>query len=85
MKKNYSFRFEPSLIKSLDGFEGSRTYNLRCAIQLYCDGNAKRNTGCNTDYIQHLNAEVLYLRNQNNALLVSRMPLLSRVILKLKS
>lgn len=80
MKKAYTFRLEPTLVNLLDNFDGTRTSNLSNAIQLYCNGN----DNSNTSYIHHLEDEVNYLRNQNNALMVSKLPLLARVIQKIR-
>jgi len=54
MKKAYTFRLDPDLIKELDGFAGSRTENLGNAIRLYVRGDMHNNTLCNTDEIQYL-------------------------------
>ena len=81
MNKAYTFRLDPSLISQLDVFDGSRTSNIRNAIQGYCDSTYNGNT----NYIQHLNEEVDYLRSQNNALMVTKLPLLQQWINKLKS
>ena len=80
MKKAYTFRLDPSIVSMLDMFSGSRTSNLQKAIHSYCNGNDNGNTL----YLHHLEEEVLYLRQQNNALMVAKLPLLSRVLHKLK-
>ena len=80
MNKAYTFRLDTTLITQLDMFPGSRTGNIRNAIHKYCNGN----TDNNTDFIQHLESEIVYLRSQNNALLITKMPLLQRVIHRLR-
>ena len=79
MKKQYNFRLDPSLVSQLDSFDGSRTFNLQNAIQLYVDGN---NNG-NTKHTQHLEEEILYLRSRVNNLLTVKIPLLNWIKQKL--
>ena len=70
MKKAYTFRLDMSLMKQLDMFVGTRTHNITNAIQLYLQDNDNGNT----KYMQHLEEEVLFLRNQNTALTVTKYP-----------
>ena len=81
MKKAYTFRLDPALVNQLDVFSGNRTYNLELAIQQYIQPEHNNNIS----YIQHLESEVQYLRSQNDKLLVSSIPILSRIKLKLLS
>ncbi|GAG63570.1 unnamed protein product [marine sediment metagenome] len=81
MRKAYTFRLDATLIMELDRFPGTRTSNITNAITKYCSVP----DASNTNYIQHLEAEVLYLRNQNTALLVSNKPLLQRWVDRLRT
>lgn len=88
--KQYNIRLEELVVQQLDNIDGCRSKHIRDAINLYLNGvqhvdNDNTYSDQSENYIQHLKTEVDYLRQQNNALLVSKMPLLQRVIQRLKS
>ena len=85
MKKLYNFRIETTLIKQIDKLNGSRTQNITDALQMYLQNDTQEIYNVNTNYITHLEEEIIYLRNQVNALMVTKMPLLQRIVAKLKN
>lgn len=85
MKKPYTFRLDPNLIKKLDTFDGTRTFNVELSIQHYVQSGCSNSYNDNTAYVQHLESEIVYLRDQNDKLLISSVPLFSRIKLKLLS
>lgn len=93
MKKAYSFRLDPLLIKKIDKFDESRTSCITNALQMYiqCNTNAIQTT-YNADLVNLLQSQIIdlkrdkeYLMNQNNALIVMKTPLLQQIIYKLRS
>ena len=72
MKKAYTFRLEPNLVKELDCFEGNRTYNLSLAIQNYIQNDCSSTYNSNTEIIQLLKSQVMDLR-QDKQLLQKRL------------
>ncbi len=93
MKKAYSFRFDPTLVKSIDKLGRSRTSTLTDAIQMYVQCNTKDiQTSYNTDIVSLLQSQISDLKNdkeflmsQNKALMVMKTPLLQQIIYKLRS
>ena len=68
MKKAYTFRFDATLIKKLDLFDGSRTYNVDLAIQNYVSDGFSKSYDSNTDIIQILKDHIVDLKNDKNLL-----------------
>jgi len=68
MKKAYTFRFDPTLIKKLDLFEGSRTYNVDLAIQNYVGDGFTKSYDSNTDIIQLLKDQIADLKTDKEYL-----------------
>jgi hypothetical protein len=93
MKKAYSFRLDPILIKEIDKLGRSRTSTLSDAIQMYIQCNTKdTQTSYNTDLVYLLQSQISDLKNdkeflmsQNKALMVMKTPLLQQIIYKLRS
>lgn len=90
MKKLCNFRIETILLKELDQLDGSRTQNVTNAIQSYLQINTAPNS-YNVDLVDLLKNQVEdlkddkhYLQSQVNAFLVTKQPLLQRIIMKLK-
>ena len=66
-KKPYTFRLEPTLIKQLDSFSGTRTYNVDLAIQKYVQNDYNQMYNSNTETIQILREQVQDLQqNRDN-------------------
>lgn len=83
MKKLYNFRLDSNLINDLDRLDGSRTSNVDSALRCYLHNDLQNGYNVNINYLSHLEDEVKYLRSQNNILLLSKVPLLSRIKMKL--
>ena len=83
--KQYNIRLDQQIVKQLDSLNGCRSKHIRDAIQLYLQ--SYMSNGCDRDvlYIQHLEDEVSYLRSHVNALMISKLPLLQRVIHRLQN
>ena len=64
MKKPYTFRLETNLIKMLDQFEGTKTYNITKSIQQYCNPISNDNT----KLIQILESQIQDLKNDKSTL-----------------
>ena len=62
----------------------THSHVIRDAIEMYYKGDTSMNTPDLTPHLRHLEGEILYLRNQNTALLLMRQPLLARWIQRLK-
>ena len=73
-KRSYSFRLDSNLISSLDSKCGNRTLGLSEAIQLYLSPEIHSHYNYDTNYIQHLESEVNFLRSEVTALSVVRNP-----------
>jgi len=89
MKKLYNFRIETTLIKQIDKLDGNRTENITNALQMYLQPDTQNIYNVNLvdllkDQITDLKQDKIYLQNQVNALMVTKMPLLQRVIEKLR-
>lgn len=72
MKHLYNFRLDVSLVKAVDQLPGTRTSVVTNALHQYLqeDGNVKHNPGANDrmkNYIDHLNSEIMYLRQLHQA------------------
>ena len=66
-KKPYTFRLEPTLIKQLDSFSGTRTYNVDLAIQKYVQNDYNQMYNSNTEAVQILKNQVADLQtNRDN-------------------
>ena len=93
MKKTYSFRLDPLLIKKIDKLGKTRTSILTDAIQTYIQCNTKDiQTSYNTDLVSLLQSQItdlkqdkVFLMSQNKALMVMKTPLLQQIIYKLRS
>jgi hypothetical protein len=68
MKKIYTFRLDPNLIKKLDTFDGTRTYNLDQAIQKYVQNIYNDMYNSNTETIQILKDTITDLRQDKHIL-----------------
>ena len=68
MKKAYTFRLDPNLIKKLDSFDGNRTYNVDLAIQSYVQDGFNSSYNCNTEVVQILKDQLMDLKNDKNIL-----------------
>lgn len=82
--KQYNIRLEKQVVTQLDALGGCRSVHIRDAIGLYLQTDTPKGYNVDLSYIHHLEGEVDYLRSQSNALLVNRMPLLRRIIYRLK-
>lgn len=87
--KAYNLRIDPDLVARVDGLGGCRSEHIRAAIRSYLQPSTA--DGYNRDVLDILRSEVedlrrdkQYLQGQVNALMVTRMPLLQRVIMRLK-
>lgn len=90
MLKPYNVRLDIKDIKVLDKLEGCRSAHIRHAIQSYLQPDTQNiyNVDLVTilqDRIKDLQSDKRYLQQQNNALMLSRTPLLQRIILRLQS
>lgn len=90
MKKAYTFRLDFDLIKKLDTFDGTRTSNLNVAIQNYVQDGFSSSYDVNTvailqQYVDDLKQDKHYLQEQNQALLIAKVPFFQKVFMKLKS
>ena len=88
MKKLYNFRLESNLIKEVDKLNGSRTLNVTNALQQYLQDDTQNVYNVNmvdllNDQIMDLKHDKRYLQEQVNALMLAKIPLLSRIKLKL--
>lgn len=89
MLKPYNIRLDQQSITRLDSLEGCRSMHIRNAISMYLQPDTQNvyNVDLVTilkDQITDLQHDKEYLQQQNNALLISKMPLLQRVIYRLK-
>ena len=93
MKKTYSFRLDPLLIKKIDKLGKTRTSILTDAIQTYIQCNTKDiQTSYSKDLVSLLQSQIVdlkqdkdFLMSQNKALMVMKTPLLQQIIYKLRS
>jgi hypothetical protein len=93
MKKAYSFRLDPILVKRIDKLGRSRTSTLTDAIQMYIQCNTKDiQTSYNADLVSLLQSQIAdlkqdkeFLMGQTKALMVMKTPLLQQIIYKLRS
>ena len=83
MKKMYNFRLDPNLIKRIDSLDGSRTHNVTSALRSYLQNDLPNSYNVDLSYLQHLEEEIVYLRKQNEVLMVVKIPLLSKIKMKL--
>ena len=83
MKKLYNFRLDPNLIMEVDKLNGSRTFNVTNALQSYLQYDTQNSYNVDLNYLHHLEEEISYLRSQVNGLMLARIPLLSKIKLKL--
>jgi hypothetical protein len=83
MKKSYNFRLDPKLIEEVDKIEGNRTNVVTNALHKYIDCSNESSYNVDLSYINHLEDEVKYLRSQVNGLMLARIPLLSKIKMKL--
>ena len=60
MKKLYNFRLETTLIKAVDKISNNRTEYLTNALQQ----SLQPNYNVDINYLQHLESEISFLRNQ---------------------
>ena len=68
IKKAYTFRLDPNLIKQLDTFDNSRTYNINLAIQNYIQSGFTSTYSSNTEVIQLLKEQVNDLKTDKDLL-----------------
>lgn len=90
MKKLCNFRLDPNLITEIDLLDGTRTFNVTKALQLYLQSDTQKIHNVDivallTEQIKDLRSDKKYLQGQVNALMLVKMPLLSRIKLKLLS
>ena len=91
MKKLYNFRLDIDLVKAVDKLEGSRTGVVTSALHSYlqCNDNSFTNNydvnvmAILQSQIQDLKQDKQVLNNQVQALMVSSIPLLGRIKMKL--
>ena len=91
MKKLYNFRLDVDLVKAVDRLEGSRTGVVTSALQSYlrCSDNSFTNSyDVNIlqvlhDQVQDLKQDKHILQDQVQVLMVSSIPLLGRLKMRL--
>ena len=66
LKKAYTFRLDPALLKKLETFEGSRTSNVEAAIQKYVDSAIQ--SAYDSNMVEFLQGQVTYLQKMNSYL-----------------
>lgn len=81
--KQYNIRLDAGVVQQLDALVGCRSKHIRDAIGLYLQNGMSKGYDVDLSYIHHLEGEVDYLRSQNNALMVAKLPLLARIKMKL--
>ena len=79
----YNFRLETDLINKIDKLNGTRTSIITNALQQYIQTDTQYNYNVNINYLQHLEQEIQYLRSQVNGLMLAKIPLLSKIKMKL--
>ena len=79
MLKQYNIRLDCSSVKKLDKMDGTRSENIRSAISLYIRNGSSDVYSGGTNYIQHLEGEICFLRDQVNALTIAKIPLLAKI------
>ena len=62
MKQLYNFRLEKDLVKEVDKLSDNRTQYVTNALLAALQG---QQDNVNTNYLQHLETEILYLRDLN--------------------
>ena len=89
MLKPYNVRLDVKDIKAIDDLAGNRSTHIRKAISMYLQPNTKSYNVDTIDILQQqiidLRADKQYFKDQANALLIIKAPLLQRIILKLRS
>ncbi|GAG83290.1 unnamed protein product [marine sediment metagenome] len=87
--KTITVRFNLQLYNKVLHHELSNSALIRKSVIQFLTCEEPNNTididSTTPSYIEHLEDEILFLRNQNSALLIVKQPLLTRVISKLKS
>ena len=91
MKKLYNFRLDIDLVKAVDMLEGSRTGVVTSALQSYlrCNDNSFTNSydvsvvQLLQDQVQDLKQDKHILQDQVQVLMLSSIPMLSRIKMKL--
>ena len=91
MKKLYNFRLDIDLVKAVDRLEGSRTGVVTSALHSYLQGNDNCFTNSyDVNVVQLLNSQIedlkndkLLLNNQVQVLMMSSIPLLGRIKMRL--
>ena len=81
MKKVLSVRVENKLYTTVNKHSLPNSKLVCEALESYLNGGA--NGDVNDTYTTHLEGEIQYLRAQNNALMMAKIPILSRIKLKL--
>ena len=81
MLKQYNIRLPVKDVKAIDGLGGCRSEHIRTAIRSYIQNDMSSNGS--DMYTAHLESEISYLRNQVDVLMVAKIPLLSKIKLKL--
>ena len=91
MKKLYNFRLDIDLVKAVDMLEGSRTGVVTSALQSYlrCSDNSFTNSydvsvvQLLQDQVQDLKQDKKILNDQVQVLMLSSIPMLSRIKMRL--